>query len=311
VRTVLLAGGTGGAKLAHGFAQILDPGELTVIANVADDVELHGLHVSPDIDAILYNLAGLIDAGRGWGLRGDTFTALEMLDRLGAPTWFRLGDGDLATHVERTRRLRLGESLTHATGAMAAALGVTAHVLPATNDRLRTIVETNDGPVEFQTYFVALRQEPDVRGLRFDGADLARPTEAILDAIRAAELIVIGPSNPLVSIGPILAVAGIRDAIAEAPAPVVAVSPIVAGRALKGPADKMLVSLGNESSALGVARLYRGLADRFVLDEADAAQAAAVEELGFVAEVLPTIMRTDGDRAALARRLAEGRMLSP
>jgi LPPG:FO 2-phospho-L-lactate transferase len=281
-----------------------------VIANVADDLELHGLHVSPDIDAILYNLARLIDAERGWGLRGDTFTALEMLGRLGAPTWFRLGDGDLATHVERTRRLRSGESLTDATAAMATALGLAVRVLPATDDRLRTIVETDDGPIDFQTYFVARRQEPDVRGLRFDGADAARPTQAVSDAIREAELIVIGPSNPLVSIGPILAIPGIREAIAESPAPVVAVSPIVAGRALKGPADKMLVSLGHESSALGVAKLYRGIADRFVLDEADAGQAAAVEELGLDADVLPTVMRTDADRAALARRLAEGRILS-
>jgi LPPG:FO 2-phospho-L-lactate transferase len=307
---VLLAGGTGGAKLAHGFAQVLAPRELTVVANVADDLELHGLHLSPDIDAILYHLAGLIDAERGWGLRGDTFTALEMFGRLGAPTWFRLGDGDLATHVERTRRLRSGESLTDATAAMAAALGVTARVVPATDDRLRTIVETEEGPVDFQTYFVALRQEPAVRSLRFDGADTALPTQAVLDALREAELIVIGPSNPLVSIGPILAIAGMREAIAEAPAPVVAVSPIVAGRALKGPADKMLVSLGHESSALGVARLYHGVAGRFVLDEADADQAAAVEALGLDAVVLPTVMRTDADRATLARTLAEGRMLS-
>jgi LPPG:FO 2-phospho-L-lactate transferase len=309
LRIVLLAGGTGGAKLAHGFDQVLAAGELTVIANVADDLELHGLQVSPDIDAILYTLGGLIDAERGWGLRGDTFTALDMLGRLGAQTWFRLGDGDLATHVERTRRLRAGESLTDATTAMAAALGIHSRVLPATDDRLRTIVETDDGPVDFQTYFVALRQEPDVRGLRFDGADAALPTQAVRDALQKAELIVIGPSNPLVSIGPILAISRMLEAIAEAPAPVVAVSPIIAGRALKGPADKMLGSLGHESSALGVARLYRGVADRFVLDEADAALAPAVAELGFAAEVLPTVMRTHADRAALARRLAEGRML--
>jgi LPPG:FO 2-phospho-L-lactate transferase len=310
VRAVLLAGGTGGAKLAHGFAQVLGPGELTVVANVADDLELHGLHVSPDLDAILYTLGGLIDTERGWGLRDDTFTALEMLGRLGAPTWFRLGDGDLATHVERTRRLRSGETLTDAMAAMASALGVTARVLPATDDRLRTIVETDDGDLDFQTYFVARRQEPQVRGLRFDGADAARPTRAVRDAIGDAELIVIGPSNPLVSIGPILAIAGMREAIVEASAPVVAVSPIVAGRALKGPADRMLVSLGHESSALGVARLYRTVVARFVLDEADAGQAASVRELGLEAVVLPTVMRSDADRATLARMLAEGRMLS-
>jgi LPPG:FO 2-phospho-L-lactate transferase len=310
MRVVLLAGGTGGTKLAHGFAQILPAADLTIVVNVADDLELHGLHVSPDVDALLYTLGGLIDAERGWGLRDDTYTALEKLGRLGAPTWFRIGDGDLATHVERTRRLRSGETLTAATAALASALDIAVRILPATDDRLRTLIETDDGVIDFQTYFVALRQEPDVRGVRFEGVDTARPTPHVLDAIRDAELIVIGPSNPLVSIGPILAIAGMRDALLAASATRVAVSPIVAGRALKGPADRMLASMGHESSALGVARLYQGIVHSFVLDEADAGLAPAVAELGLATHTLPTVMRSDVERAALAQALVEGRMLS-
>ena len=298
MKVTLLAGGTGGTKLAHGFAMLGDRVELAVIANVGDDMELHGLHVSPDIDALLYTLGGLIDTERGWGVRGDTFTGHAMLDRYGAPGWFTVGDADLATHVERTKRLRDGDSLTEATAALADALGIRARILPATDDRYRTRIETDEGILDFQDYFVRLRQQPEVRGVRFDGD--ARPTAAVLEAIGGADLIVIGPSNPIVSIGPTLELAGIREAFAAAHAPKVAVSPIIGGRALKGPADRMLTSLGHESSALGVARLYAGLIDHFVLDEADAPLAPAIAELGMVAHVLPTVMRTDADRAALA-----------
>src|SRR6187431_2362361 len=201
MRVTLLAGGTGGTKLAHGFAMLGERVELSVVANVGDDIELHGLHVSPDIDALLYTLAGLIDSERGWGVVDDTFTAHLMLARYGGPAWFSLGDADLATHVERTRRLRSGETLTDATAAMAAALGVRARVLPSTDDRWRTRILTDDGEIDFQEYFVHQRQEPVVRGVRFDGDD-ARPTAAVLEAIGAADLVVIGPSNPIVSIGP-------------------------------------------------------------------------------------------------------------
>jgi LPPG:FO 2-phospho-L-lactate transferase len=273
--------------------------DLTVIANVGDDTEMHGLHVSPDIDALLYTLAGLIDTERGWGISGDTHTAHAMFERLGEPTWFTVGDADLATHAHRTDLLRDGASLTDATAAMASALGLTMRILPATDDRHRTMIETDAGEVAFQDYFVRLRQEPEVRGVRFEGS--ARPTPAVLDAINGADLVVIGPSNPLVSIGPILALPGVREALGRA----VAVSPIIAGRALKGPADRMLASLGHEPTALGVARLYSGLVDRFVLDEADASLAPAVEALGMGAVVLPTVMRTDADRAALAASLVE------
>ena len=303
MKVTLLAGGTGGTKLAHGFAMLGDPVELSVIANVGDDMELHGLHVSPDVDALLYTLGGLIDAERGWGVRGDTFTAHAMLERYGEPAWFTVGDADLATHLERTRRLREGGSLTDATAAMAAALGIRARILPSTDDRYRTRLETDDGVLDFQEYFVRLRQQPTVRRVLLDGVDTARPTAAVLGAIRDAELVVIGPSNPLVSIGPILELGGVHDALIATGAAKVAVSPIVGGRALKGPADRMLLSLGHESSALGVARLYAGLVDRFVVDEADAQLAPAIAALGMATDVLPTIMRSDDDRASLAAAL--------
>jgi len=303
MKVTLLAGGTGGTKLAHGFALLGPQVELTVIANVGDDAEIHGLHVSPDIDALLYTLAGLMDADRGWGVHGDTFTAHAMLERYGEPAWFSVGDADMATHVHRTRQLREGASLTDATAAMATALGITARILPATDDRCRTIIETDDGPLEFQDYFVRLRQEPEVRGVGFDGDP--RPTAAVLAAIGAADLVVIGPSNPLVSIGPILALPGVKAALASAMAPRVAVSPIIAGRALKGPADRMLASLGHEATALGVARLYQGLVDRFVIDEADAALRPAIEALGMAVAVLPTVMPKAAERAALAAALVE------
>ena len=300
MKVTLLAGGTGGTKLAHGFAMLPDV-ELTVIANVGDDVEMHGHLVCPDIDAVLYTLSGLLDADQGWGVRGDTHTAHEMLERLGAPTWFRIGDADLATHAHRSRLMRdEGASLTDAVATLASALGIRAAVLPSTDDRWRTVLDTDEGPMEFQEYFVHRRQEPEVRGVRFDGD--ARPTPAVVAALRDAEAVVIGPSNPIVSIGPILALPGVRDAVAAAST--MAVSPIVAGRALKGPADRMLASLGHESSALGVARLYAGIADRFVIDEADAPLAAQIaSEASMAVEVLPTVMRTDDDRRALAAAL--------
>lgn len=305
MKVALLAGGTGGARLAHGFAAVLEPGELSVIVNVADDADLHGLHVSPDIDSILYTLADLLNVETGWGVAGDTRTALAMLERLGAErTWFQIGDADLATHVRRTQLLRDGASLTDATAAMAAALGVTARILPASDDRVRTMIQTDTGELEFQDYFVGQRQEPAVRGMRLDGIEAARPTDAVLAAIADAELVVIGPSNPVVSIGPILALPGVADAARAAGA--VAVSPIVAGRALKGPADRMLASLGEEVSAVGVARRYADVARAFVLDEADASLAPRVAELGLEVRVLPTVMRSEADRATLATALLRG-----
>lgn len=303
MKVALLAGGTGGTKLAHGFAML--PGtELAIIANVGDDTELHGHLVCPDIDALLYTLSGQLDTEQGWGVRGDTHTAHAMFERLGAPTWFRIGDADLATHAHRAELLRGGASLTDAVAAMATALGIAARILPATDETHRTMIETDEGSIEFQEYFVRRRQEPEVRGVSYDGE--ARATDAVLAAIDGAEMIVIGPSNPIVSIGPILALPGIEDALQAADARVVAVSPIVAGKALKGPADRMLASLGHESTALGVARLYDGLVRRFVIDEQDAALAGEIEsQTAMSVTVLPTVMRTDDDRASLARSLLD------
>ena len=303
MRTVLLAGGTGGAKLAHGLQQVLQPGELSVIVNVGDDTERHGLLICPDLDTILYTLAGLADAAQGWGVAGDTHTAMAMLERYGEETWFRIGDADLATHVHRAGLMREGASLTDATAAMAAALGVPSRLLPASDEPVRTVIQTDEGPIDFQTYFVRRAQADDVRGLDFRGADAAKPAGAALRALEEAELIVIGPSNPLVSIGPILAIPGYREAIQGATVPRVGVSGIVAGHALRGPADRMLATLGHEATARGVAALYTGLLDQFVIDEADGALAAQIADLGMKPVVLPTVMRTDEDRASLARAI--------
>jgi LPPG:FO 2-phospho-L-lactate transferase len=303
MKTVLLAGGTGGAKLAHGLQQVLPAGDLTVVVNVADDMDWQGLPVSPDLDTILYTLAGLADAQQGWGVAGDTHTAVGMLERYGAETWFRVGDADLATHVRRAALMREGASLTDATAALSTALGVPSRLLPATDDPVRTVVETSGGDLAFQDYFVRRRQEDEVTGLRFEGAAQARPSPAALEAMGQAELVVIGPSNPLVSIGPILAIPGMREAVEGAPGARLGVSGIVAGKSIRGPADRMLASLGHDPSARGVAELYRGLVDRFVIDEADAALAPAIQALGMEVTVLPTIMRSDDDRAQLARSL--------
>jgi LPPG:FO 2-phospho-L-lactate transferase len=302
---VVLAGGTGGAKLADGFARVLAPGEVSVVVNVGDDFEHWGLHISPDLDSVTYALAGLTDPDRGWGVRDDTWTALGMLSRLGAPDWFRIGDADLALHVRRSELLRSGSSLTDVTAAIAAPLGISARVLPATDDRLRTRLQTDAGELDFQTYFVARRQADEVRAVRFDGIEAARPTREVLSALAEADLVVLAPSNPIVSIGPILEIPGMRQALASSPGRRIAVSPIIGGRALKGPADRMLTSMGHDPSALGVARLYADLVDAFVLDEADGALAASVAALGVRALVLPTVMGEGDGRADLAGRILD------
>ncbi len=306
MRVALLSGGTGGAKLAHGFQQVLEPAErLSVVVNTADDLELFGLHVSPDLDSVLYTLSGLVDPVRGWGVAGDTDRALRMLERYGEETWFWVGDADLGTLVRRSAQLLRGATLTQVTADMATALGVRSHILPATDDRLRTRILTDGGDLEFQRYFVERGQRDEVRGISFEGAAEARPTEAVLDALNNADLVVIGPSNPLVSIGPMLAMTELHQAIAGAPGRRIAVSPIVGGRALKGPTDRMLASLGHEVSAAGVASMYEGLVDGYVLDETDAELAPAVESMGVQAVTAPTVMLTDADRAGLARFLLE------
>jgi LPPG:FO 2-phospho-L-lactate transferase len=311
-RVVLLAGGVGGAKLAHGLAAHLGE-RLTVVVNTGDDLERHGLAIWPDHDTVLYTLAGLDDRDRGWGLRDETWTAIDQLERLGEDAWFRLGDRDIATHLLRTERLARGDRPTDVAVALRHAFGVRPTILPMTDSPVRTEVDTDEGTLDFQDYFVRRRQEPEVSGVRFRGVDAARPTAAVLAAVADAIAIVVAPSNPIVSIGPILALPGMTDAIAARRAqgvPVVAVSPIVGGRALKGPADRMLVSLGGESSAVEIARRYASLVDVLVIDTADAALAREIEALGIEAAVRDTIMTDDDTRAALGRdvlAIAEGR----
>ncbi len=301
-RVVALAGGVGGAKLADGLQALLGR-NLAVVVNTGDDCVRHGLLVMPDHDTVIYNLAGIEQAGLGWGIEGDTFATMEQLGVYGEATWFRLGDRDLALHVVRTDRLRAGLRLTEVCVQVQDAHAIGARILPMTDTAVATEVRTADGWLEFQDYFVRLRQAPDVLELRFAGLDAAEPTPEVLEALELAEAVVIAPSNPLVSIGPILAVPGMRDAILavrERGAPVIAVSPIIGGRALKGPADRMLVSLGHEVSALGVARLYADVTDVFVLDTEDAALAGDVEALGMRALVTDTVMTDDAARTRLA-----------
>jgi LPPG:FO 2-phospho-L-lactate transferase len=299
---VELAGGVGGARLAHGLQSELGA-DLTVIVNTADDVELHGLLVCPDHDTVLYTLAG-IEGPFGWGIAGDTSAAMAQLGAYGEETWFGLGDRDLAAHIVRTARLRAGARLTEVNLGLQRSLGLAATILAMSDDPVRTEVRTADGWLEFQDYFVRRRQEPDVLEVRFRGIETARPTLDVERAIEAARVIVIAPSNPIVSVGPILAVAGVRAAIERARAtgtPVVAVSGIIGGRALKGPADRMLGSLGHESSALGVARVYAGLATGFVLDPVDAGLVPEIEGLGLRTLVTDTIMVDNPSRSRVAQ----------
>jgi LPPG:FO 2-phospho-L-lactate transferase len=301
-RVVALAGGVGGAKLAEGLQAVVHD-RLTVIVNTADDTERHGLLVCADHDTVMYTLAGLENPEFGWGLAGDSWVVMGALERYGEEGWFRLGDHDLATHIVRTERLRRGERLTDACRHLQARLGVQATILPMTDEPVRTQVRTDEGWLAFQDYFVRLRQAPEVREVRFDGIEEAAPTPEVLAAIAAAEIVVIAPSNPIVSVGPILAVPGLSEALAAARSRgtrIAAISGIIGGRALKGPADRMLASLGHEPTAVGVARGYAGLIDTFVIDAVDADLAAAVEELGIRTVIADTIMTDDASRTRLA-----------
>lgn len=305
VRVTVLAGGVGAARLLAGLVRVVDPACVTAVVNVADDTVLHGLAISPDLDTVVYTLAGAIDPERGWGLRDETWHAMEALERYGGPTWFRLGDRDLATHLHRTRRLSEGAPLSQVTAEIAAAWGLGLDVLPVTDDAVRTMI-TLGGPhaeagseVAFQDYFVRLRHAVPVTGVRIEGAATARPAPGVLDAIRLADRIVIAPSNPIVSIGPVLEVPGVRAAVEARRHDVVAVSPIVGGRALKGPADRLLAELGHEPSAAGVARLYAPVAGTLVLDSLDDQHEQAVRAAGLHCVVTDTIMRDPPSAAEL------------
>ncbi|HEY7828601.1 MAG TPA: 2-phospho-L-lactate transferase [Candidatus Limnocylindrales bacterium] len=300
-RVVELAGGVGGARLGHGLQAIFGPG-LSVIVNTGDDLERYDLLVCPDHDTVMYTLAG-IEGPAGWGIADDTLALAAQLERYGEPTWFSLGDRDLAGHIVRTARIRAGSTLTGANLGLQRSLGVEATILPMTDDRVRTEVRTADGWLEFQEYFVHRRQEPEVIDVRFVGIEEARPSDEVRDALEQAALIVIAPSNPIVSIGPVLAVPGLRAGVEAALArgtPVAAISGIIGGQALKGPADRMLASLGHEPSALGVARLYAGLASHFVIDPVDAALQPAIEALGLRVLVADTLMVDHPSRRRVA-----------
>ena len=307
-----LAGGVGAARMLRGLAAVVEPATITAVVNTADDIVLHGLHVSPDLDTVVYTLGGGNDEERGWGLAGETWAALEALGRYGGQTWFQLGDRDLGTHLYRTGRLRAQATLSEVTAEVAAAWGVGIRVLPMTDDRVETRVTIAGPPapgtakeIGFQEWFVGLRHDVALEAVRFDGADEARPAPGVLDALAGAERIVICPSNPMVSIGPILAVPGVAGAVKARRDDVVVVSPIVAGAALRGPADRLLRDLGHEASVVGVARLYAPFAACLVVDEADAALAPAVEAEGMRCVVAPTIMRGLPEAAALARVVLE------
>jgi len=300
-----LAGGVGAAKLLVGLARIVDQKDLTVIVNTGDDIELHGLHVSPDVDIAAYSLAGIVDEEKGWGIKGDTFHCLESLKCYTGSEWFNLGDKDLATHIYRTNLLSQGCVLTEVTQNVCAALGVEATILPMTDARFETRIVTKDGTIHFEEYMVKRGAKDDVLGVEFFGAEKAQPAAGVLTAIENADRVVVCPSNPVVSIGTILSVKGIREALKRTKAPKVGVSPIIAGAPIKGPADKLMRGLGHEVSAFGVAELYADFLDTFVIDVADVSEKKRIEGLGLKVKATNTLMRSLEDKVQLAKVVLE------
>jgi LPPG:FO 2-phospho-L-lactate transferase len=296
VNVTVLSGGVGGARFVQGLLDAIDPFGVTVIANVGDDLDAYGLHVSPDVDTLLYTLGGVADEERGWGRAGETWAALGVARELGADAWFQLGDKDIGLHLARAQALERGEPLSAVTEQFAGALGISARILPATDDRLRTWIRVESGELSFQEWFVSERHEPEALGVSFEGAETARPAPGVLEALAEADLIAIAPSNPFVSIGPILAVEPIRAAIAERRVPAVAVSPLIGGRAVKGPADRMMRRLAGGTGPEHVAGCYQGLIDALVYDDSDG-------EVDLDVRPLPT--RTLMSDAAARRRVAE------
>lgn len=305
MKWLALAGGVGGAKLALGLSKVLPPSQLTIVVNTGDDEVFHGLHVSPDVDTVMYTLAGLSNPETGWGITGETFQALGRLKEYGADAWFNLGDKDLATHIRRTDLLRQGCSLSEVTQSLRSALGVEHPIVPMSDDPVRTMLSTDLGELPMQTWFVKHRCEPAVSEIRFAGAEHAQPAPEFERALSESDALVFCPSNPFVSVAPILAVPGVRDAIEGFNGLRLAVSPIVGGQAIKGPAAKMMAELGIESSCVGVAMQYRGLCDVFVLDDVDGDRAGDIEALGMRAAVTNTMMITDADKVRLAEYICE------
>jgi LPPG:FO 2-phospho-L-lactate transferase len=298
---VALAGGVGAARFLEGLIHVVPQERITIIGNVGDDKEVYGLHVSPDLDIVAYTLAGLVDADKGWGYSDDTFACQDMLERYGYEAWFNLGDRDLATHIYRTSQLRLGKSLSEVSEEITRHLGLRVRLLPATDDRLETYVITKEGRMHFQEYMVRLQTKPRVYGVRFLGARSAKPAKHVMESIAEAKGIIVSPSNPIVSIGAILAVPRIRGALQRTNAKVVAISPIVGGKTMKGPADKLMKALGVAPSALGVARLYRDFLDTLIIDRVDRDLASDIQNLGIKAVVTNTLMKTISDKVRLAK----------
>jgi len=298
-----LTGGTGGAKLIEGLASILDPAGLTIICNTGDDAIFHGLYVAPDIDTILYTLAGLIDAERGWGISGESFVVLQQLERLGEQTWFNLGDKDLATHIVRTKLLGQGRKLSHTVDQVRRALGLTSKILPMSDDRIETRITTREGAMSFQEFFVKERWTPEVLAVDFAGAAQSRPAPGVLEAIRDAEGIIVCPSNPITSLGPILAVPGLRAALKETAARIIAVSPMIGTRAISGPAHKLMLASGREPSASGVAEGYDDFLDAFLIAEEDSCLAQRIESLQIEVVCTNIRMPTRAEKQRLAREV--------
>lgn len=305
MKITALAGGIGASKFLVGLADVMPPEDITIIANTGDDIELFGLRVSPDIDTVTYTLAGVINEATGWGLAGDMFECLQWLGRYAGPLWFNLGDRDLATHIFRSDALRQGQTLSEVTDQVRRALGVRPRLLPMSDAYTPTRVITDEGEMHFQEYFVRRRCEPRVRGFRFENIEAARPAPGVESAILEADAVIVCPSNPFISIGPILAVPGVREAMRQTRAVVVAVTPVIAGRALKGPTADMLRDLGHDVSALGVARLYSDFVNLFVLDETDTAIRPSIEALGMRVIVTNTVMNTLDEKQRLARAVIE------
>lgn len=304
---VALAGGVGAARLLKGIVQIIPTQDLVIVGNTGDDVELYGLHISPDLDIVMYTLAGVVDEAKGWGVAGDTFNCLQMLAELGFETWFKLGDRDLAIHIVRTKLLKNGITLSQATAELCRMLGVKAKLTPMSNDPVRTKVVSDQLRLNFQEYFVKRGTRDEVTDVLFEGAEKARPAPDILEAIREAERVVVCPSNPVLSISPILSISMIRNELRNTKAYVVGVSPIVGGKAIKGPADRIMASMGLEASAYGVAKFYEDFLDHFVIDNVDENQKERIEALGVKVTVTDTIMKSLEDSIRLAKVVIEAK----
>lgn len=306
MKVTALAGGIGASKFLVGLKEVMPAEDITVIGNTGDDIELLGLRICPDLDTVTYTLAGLVNQEVGWGIAGDTFESLKWLTRYGEASWFNLGDRDLATHLYRSSQLRLGNLLTEVTDRIRSSLGVRSRILPMNDSYTPTRVVTDEGEMHFQEYFVRRKCEPRVKEVRFDGIESSQPAAGVLDAILGADVVIVCPSNPVISIGPILAVPGVRDALRRTQATVVGITPIIGGRALKGPTADMLRDLGHEVSATGVAEIYRDFVDMFVVDEADAASKPRIEMFCRRVVVTNTVMTAQQEKRALALRVMEG-----